>query len=674
MPDSLSARRRPLVDRGRRRVTAIDGLRVLAMMAIVVYHANPAWLPGGFLGVTMFFTISGYLITDGLLRELRRTGSVDLLRFYRRRLARLVPQMVLVIAATALLCAVFAPQLLSKMRGDTIPALLFVENWWYIIREQSYFAASGLPSPITHFWFLAVLMQFYLVWPLVLALLSRSGTSRSAQRRFVAVLALASAILAAILFDPRGDPSRVYYGTDTRLAEILVGAWAAYAFPTDGVTSFGKAVVRRTGFLGYPLLRDLVALVGIVALGFFTVRLNGYSPLLYRGGLLLVAIITAIVLAIVAHPDSLLARPLGCAPLVAISARTFGIYLWHYPLLLIMNPATRTSGIPWWGWLLEALALVAVVECSYHFIEQPFAQLIDDLGLSERERQGRPQRSPIPYMGALGIACGIAALLLVVGPFWYVDGAAQQAPTGDVAEGTATAAEPEASAEPVGTASTVSYVEAAPDPGTDTVPAASGGGVVHLVYARAVERLEAERKHQEEVAEAERRRAIGYEVDPTTGRTDAPVILIGDSVPAGAIDTFYEYFPEGYIDAEVGRQLYSALETYIAYRDEGYEQRVVVFASGDNGVAQEEDVRAMVEAAGPEREVYFVTVRVPLPLQDMNNELFYQVAEDYDNAHVIDWYAESEGHDEYFWDDGTHLRPEGAEAYVLMLRREIAGE
>lgn len=662
----------------RRRVTAIDGVRVLAMLAVVVYHANSSWLPGGFLGVTIFFAISGYLITDGLLRELRRSGSVDIARFYRRRLARLVPQMVLVVAVTALLCAIFAPQLLAKMRGDAVSALLFFENWWFIVREQSYFAASGLPSPITHFWFISVLMQFYLAWPLVLAVLSRILPSRTAQRRVVAVLAVISAVAAALLYDPRADPSRVYYGTDTRLAEILVGAWAAYAFPTDGITSFAKGLLRRMPALRSWVVTDLIGLGALAALVALMLNMNGYSTFLYRGGLFLVAVLASTLVVCIARPESLLAKPLGCPPLVALSARTFGIYLWHYPLLLIMNPATRTTELPWWGWLLEALAIAAAVELSYHFIERPFAQIIDGLGRSDRGREAPRARDTIPYLGALGIACAVAAVLLIVGPFWYVDGAtAQQAQTSDVAPG--------GQASDDGTDQAQQVVPAETDVVDDSTPAEATAVDIAATLAehgrisgtiRVAKALIANEKArlEQEAIEAEKAHTGNYEVNADTGATDAPVLLIGDSVPAGAIDAFREIFPYGIIDAEVGRQLYSAVDVYRSYLDGGDDHHVVVFSSGDNGVAQAEDVRAFIDAAGPNRQVYLVTVRVPLPLQDMNNELFYAIADEYDNVEVIDWYAESAGHDEYFWDDGTHLRPEGAEAYVLMLRRAICGQ
>ena len=167
--------------------------------------------------------------------------------------------------------------------------------------------------------------------------------------------------------------------------------------------------------------------------------------------------------------------------------------------------------------------------------------------------------------------------------------------------------------------------------------------------------------------------ATSFTVDASTGATNASVILIGDSVPAGAITQFYKYFPNGYIDAQVGRQLYVGVDVYRSCQAAGHDGDVVVWAIGDNGVARESQVREPIQAVDPSKHVYLCTVRVPLALQDMNNQLFKDVAAQYDNVGVIDWYAESARHDEYFWSDGTHLRPEGAEAYVLMLRKAITG-
>ena len=166
---------------------------------------------------------------------------------------------------------------------------------------------------------------------------------------------------------------------------------------------------------------------------------------------------------------------------------------------------------------------------------------------------------------------------------------------------------------------------------------------------------------------------VSYDVAAETGDTDAKVILIGDSVPAGAINQFQTIFPNGYIDAVVGRQVYDGPDVYAQDVAAGHDGDVVVWSLGDNGVATEDQVRVLIEAVDPGKRVYLVTARVPLALQDISNDLFKRVAEEYDNCEVIDWYAQSAGHDEYFWDDGTHLRPEGAGACVLMLRAAITG-
>lgn len=629
-----------------RRVGALDGLRVLSMAAIVVYHANASWLPGGFLGVTVFFTLSGYLVTDALLREIKRNGGpLDVLGFYVRRLGRLWPLMVCVIAMTAILCAALSPSLLGKMRGDVVPALLFYENWWYIFRDQSYFAAAGLPSPITHFWFLAVIVQFYLVWPWAVLALTRILRGRRAAGRVVLALAVVLAFAASLVYDPKGDPSRVYYGTDARLAEILVGSWLAFVWPTEGSTSLSRTVGERLGGRDRTVVSDLIGLVALVTIGALCRALNGYAHILYRGGLFDVALLTAVVIAAVVRPGSWLGAALGSAPLSVVAKRTFGIYLWHYPLLLIMNPATRTTALPWWGWVLELVVIAVAVELSFALVEGPASALVTGLvqrGAFQGDRRAGRRASPAPALvGVYALVALSAGALIYVGPFWYEDGAAQQLAS------TAAQGAPAKEGDSGDAGAPVDDADA-----TLTVSAVMNDSIGYL---------------EQEM------RGTTYAVDPETGATDAPVILIGDSVPAAAVDQFYATFPDGYIDATVGRQLYDADDVYLADLAAGHNQRIVVFASGNNSVATEQDVQDLIDAAG-NRMVYLVTVRVPYPLQDMNNALFHTFAETHDNVEVIDWYGESEGHDEYFWDDGTHLRPEGADAYVLMLRRAVCGE
>lgn len=603
----------------KRKVLALEGLRALSIAAIVVYHANASWLPGGYLGVSVFFVLTGYLTTISIEREIERTGRFDYRGFVVRRVSRLLPSMLAVVGVTAVLCALFSPSLLAKVKTDAVPALLFVENIFYLVRNVSYFAAAGLPSPLTHLWFVGVTMQFYLVWPPLLIALSRLVRRRKQACAVVGALAVASAVLMAVLYDPVADTARIYYGPDTRAAELLVGALCALVTRGRG---WSLSLPARGGEQRRPLpwwAYDLAGLASLAIIGVMMVVLNGYSDFSYRGGIFLTSLLAAVFIGVVSRPDQgLLARALGARPFVAIGAVSFAVYLWHYPLLLVMNPATRTTELAWWGWALELAVIAAVSVASWLVLER---------GLGGRKLL-LGQARPALALEALGI---VAVLVLLVAPISAED-------TGVPADeqGGQTAAQAfDADADGYDLAGT--YLE-----GT--------------AFAAAVDTIN----------------SLSYEVDADTGATDASVLLIGDSVSAGAVTQFQRVFPNGWIDSEVGRQLTMGTEVLQGCIDQGHDADVVVWALGSNGVAREDQVRELIDACG-DRRVYLVTVRVPMALQDINNQLFFDVAAQYDNVEVIDWYAESSGHDEYFWDDGTHLRPEGAEAYVMMLRRAITG-
>lgn len=610
-----------------RKVGALDGLRVLAIAAIVVYHANATWLPGGYFGVSVFFVLTGYLITLSIEREIGRSGHLDYPRFLLRRVSRLLPTMLAVVGVTAILCWIFSPGLLPKVKTDAVPALLFFENLFYIFRNVSYFAAAGLPSPLTHFWFLGVTMQFYLVWPLVLMALSKVIRKRKDACVIVAVLIAASALAMGLMYDPTADTARIYYGPDTRAFELLTGALCALMTRGHGWRALAEAPRGRTHAAPRELVPgwvfDLAAVGSLAGIGAMMVTLNGYSDFAYRGGMLVASLLTAVFIGAVSRPDSLVGKVVGCAPLAEAGKRGFAVYLWHYPLLLVMNPATRTTELPWWGWALEFVAIVAVSELSYRLVEK---------GVGKKTRIAG-QAVPALALEALGI---VAVAVLLASPI--------------AAEETGVPTDQQ-------TPGVVAGQDAAEvaDPETDGFDI-SGTYLAGTAFASAVDTIN----------------NLNYDVDVETGATDANVLLIGDSVPAGAVTQFQKIFPNGYIDAKVGRQLWDCEDVYNAAVAAGHSSGIVVWASGDNGVAREDQLRRLVEICG-DAKVYFVTVRVPLALQKINNDLFYKMADEYDNVEVIDWYGESEGHSEYFWDDGTHLRPEGAEAYVMMLRRAITG-
>ena len=638
-------------------VGALDGLRVLAILAVLVYHANPSWLPGGYFGVTVFFVLTGYLTTLSIEREIGRAGRLDYPRFVLKRVTRLLPSMLAVVGVSTLLCVFLAPNLLPKVKSDAVPALLFVENVFYIVRKVSYFANAGLPSPLTHFWYLGVVMQFYVVWPLVLLGMRKVVRSRRTACSAVGILSVASAVLMAVLYDPAGDTARIYYGPDTRAAELLLGALAALWTGGRGLNLRALPAVEPRLKDAPAWTCDAVALACLAGLGVMCFSLNGYSEFAYRGGMFLAAVLTAVLVSCLCRPQSALAHVLGARPVAEAGKRAFAAYLWHYPLLVILNPATRTTELPVWGWALEFLLIFACAEASYRLFEK---------GQGLRELAGRPMplglAVPQVAFGALGVLC---ALVLLVVPISAEQTGVPTEMQQMSAEEQQYLAEQQAAAESAQSGENGDGSDATgegdgyqAEPQQDnTTFDVSGTYFAGTAFAAAIDQIN----------------ATSFTVDASTGATNASVILIGDSVPAGAITQFYKYFPNGYIDAQVGRQLYAGLDVYRQCQANGHDGDVVVWAIGDNGVARESQVKELIEAVDPSKHVYLCTVRVPLALQDMNNQLFKDVAAQYDNVDVIDWYAESAGHDEYFWSDGTHLRPEGAEAYILMLRKAITG-
>ena len=345
----------------------LDGLRALAVLGVIAYHMGMAWAPGGLLGVTVFFVLSGYLITSLLLIEWDNTGTINLPQFWLRRVKRLFPAIAFVIICVAALCTIFDHSLLTKLREDMWAALCWVTNWWYILRDVSYFDALGAPSPVTHFWSLAIEEQFYVVWPVVLILAHKFGVKRSHMRNATLVLVLASALEMALLFSPDADPSRVYYGTDTRAFSLLIGAWLAFVWPSNQLGANNEVQLDRNVRIALDAVGG-IALIGLIAM---MGCIEGTSAIMYRGGILLASIITMVIIAVIVHPSSILGKVFSAKPLVWIGLRSYGIYLWHYPLLLLMNPRSNIAGTPWWMYLVELAVMFACAAFSYKFVEDP---------------------------------------------------------------------------------------------------------------------------------------------------------------------------------------------------------------------------------------------------------------------------------------------------------------
>ena len=348
---------------------ALDGLRAVAVLAVMLYHGGVSWTVGGFLGVDVFFVLSGFLITSLLVKEWSRTGRIGLRAFWLRRARRLLPAVILMLLAV-LAYAVVVPQQQAGLRGASLSTLAYVSNWWFMLSGQSYFAQFVEPSMLRHTWSLAIEEQFYILFPLVLvALLGRLRLRTPTLRVVLLGGAITSAVLMAALYDPASDPSRAYYGTDTRMQALLLGAVLALS---PSLLRPRKALYARVGGRLVPVpgagLLGVVALGGLLAM---VVVARELAPWMYRGGFLLAAALSAVVIAsVTAAPRSALGRVLSWRPVVAVGVLSYGLYLWHWPVFIALSH--DRTGLDGPSLLFARFAVTGVLALvSFRLVEEP---------------------------------------------------------------------------------------------------------------------------------------------------------------------------------------------------------------------------------------------------------------------------------------------------------------
>ncbi|HAZ39025.1 MAG TPA: acyltransferase, partial [Exiguobacterium sp.] len=342
----------------------LDGLRAFAVLSVILYHLSVSFFSGGFLGVDLFFVLSGYLITGLLLREWQTTGRLDLKRFWIHRFRRLFPALFVMLLLVLGYVTVFERDLLHTVRQDSAFALIYGTNWWYIFHDVSYFESFGKPSPIQNLWSLAIEEQFYLLFPILLWL---GMKNRRLFLQLIGVAIGASVLAMAIQFTPGEDPSRVYYGTDTRLFALLIGSLLAFAWqPTRfkiDIPKRGVRLLNQTGAVTLPLLLLLMVVT------------SEFGSFLYRGGFFIVSLLAALLIATIAHPASIWSRWFARPSLIAIGKRSYGLYLWHFPVITLLTPVEQIGTFSVLRTILIIVILVALTEASYRFIVRPIRQL-----------------------------------------------------------------------------------------------------------------------------------------------------------------------------------------------------------------------------------------------------------------------------------------------------------
>ncbi len=619
-----------LLDRGRRKgemgyLPGLDGVRALAVIGVLLYHADLTWIRGGFLGVDVFFVLSGFLITTLILEEYERSDGIDFKRFYLGRARRLLPALVLMLAVVAVAAAFFYRDVASQVRSDIVASIFYVNNWWYIVADQSYFEFIGRPPLLKHLWSLAVEEQFYLVWPAIAFLVMRRSGRRGVRLTALGLALLSTAWMIWLAtsngYPEYADPSRAYFGTDSHAMGLLIGAALATfwrpgrlskTLPTGGVV-----IITGTG---------LAALAGVI---WFFVAVGEFTPWMYRGGFLLLALIVAVLIAMASHPASPLGRWMGTQPWRYIGQRSYGLYLWHWPIFMVTRPGLDTplDGIPL---LIVRLALTfAIAELSFRFVEMPIRRgAIDRWVRAWRESTGAEHRRRSRRGGAV-IATAVAGILVVGGVL-----ATAPAPTA------ATGLAPDV-------AEAIGITDGGPtEVSIDADPTSSPGATS----------------------------SASPEPSPT-GASATPVnengtlSAIGDSVMLGARNTLTDVIPGARVDAAVSRFPGAFVGRIKKLKARDRLADIVVLHPVTNGVLPEAMMREMLDLLAESERVVVVNAAVPRPWEGPNNDAIDAAVKDYPNAVIADWNAAAEGHPEYFVSDGVHLTSAGAKAYAKLIKK-----
>ena len=609
----------------RRYITGLDGIRAIAVIMVLAYHLKLALFKSGFLGVTVFFVLSGYLITGILISEVEEEGTIDLKNFWLRRIRRLVPAVMSMAVVIIFVSAVVNRVIFTKGCKDFLASVLGFNNWWQIFNKVSYFEAAGVPSPFTHCWSLAIETQFYLIYPLILLgiykLVKSRGEGRANRGLLFAgvtlLLALISVILMIVLFDPQQDASRVYYGTDTRAFSLLFGALLAILWEY-------RMVPRRLS----ASVNMVLGSVSFAVLLVMTIAINGSSNFWYRGGQFVGTILTVLVIYTVSGRKTWLSRFLSNPVLKWIGDRSYSIYLWHYPIILLISKGIKAS---WWITLIEIVLSVVLAELSYRFIETPIRHGIIGEYLNilrsrpksrqEKKRQVQVARRSLKVMAGTFVLTVSLILCMVFVP---------------------------------------------------------KKNALDTLQKRETKAKETGKMTEEQLA---KQKANGSESDDTICTADLTddeileglnLLLIGDSIAVDVTDDFYEMFPNSVSDTKIGRITSLGKQVLDSYIDEKkWEGEGVIFASLSNSPinGELEDIR---EKIGKDMPLFLTTVRIPHEtFEEESNSKIKKFVEENDHTYLIDWYAASEGHDEYFDADDTHLLPAGAKAYAKCIKEAV---
>ena len=624
----------------RRYITGFDGLRTIGVLGVILYHLNPDVFSGGYLGVPIFLALSGYLITDQILRALRKRRVFNFKAYYWKRIKRLYPGLLLMLLSASSYMVFFQKNLLANLRAVFVANVLNVYNFWQIAHGQSYFERfAGNQSPFTHMWTLSIQGQFYFLWPLILVLLLRF-ISEKRVLGLTFLMTCMSAFLMAFLYNPQVDPSRVYYGTDTRIFSIFLGCLLAFVWPTDRLR---KNILKQD-----KIFLNVSGGLAFAGMLWFMLKMKATQPFAYRGGILIFSVLTTIVIAVTAHPAAIWNRLLTNPLFSEIGKLSYGIYLYQYPVMVffeakVMNLADHRILYP----VIELSLIIIISWLSYYLVERPLAQ-------QKGANLWRQVFSPRHWSSKLGFS--LLGLVVVAGTYGLVKSG--QVPAGNVNHSQLAQNIKENHRQ--NNSNNRRIVQKLHEQSAKKTSSKSNKQV--LKWRQQAQKHPVNRRYEK----------MGLSQFDLQRAHDLPALAIGDSVMVDGSAGLRKLFPNMIINADVSRGIDVALDLLQYYKNKGLLPDVVVLGMGTNGMISAAQIQKAMQIAGPQRQVFWINVHVPTkPWEKPVNNILNQQARNFTNLQIIDWYSYSQKHANWFFEDQVHTNKKGSQHYSYFIAQQI---
>lgn len=643
----------------RRYIGGFDGLRTIGVVGVILYHLRPDLFQGGYLGVLLFFVISGYLITDGFVRQYDRSGKLGLKDFFIKRIRRLYPALLTVLLAASAYIVLFSRDLLVNLHKIVLSNLALVYNWWQIANGQSYFERfAHNESPFVHLWTLSIEGQFYLLWPFLFVLIVH--LFKSNKHRFAATmtLALASGVWMAVLYSMTmlggGDPSRLYYGTDTRIFALLMGAALAFAWPSQKLAS---TLPRPSRWL-----LDGAGTMAVLAMGASLLHLTDQSSALYEGGMVGFGLLAMVLVAVVASPATRWGKLLSNPVFHWIGTRSYGIYIYQFPVMIFFENAFRNvADHPVLYPVIEVTLILVISELSYRLIEQPLghASKADLQAFWQRVRRGGQHAAAARTLVALGT---VIALVGVVGVAQAPFAKAAESPEEQHLKANQETAAQKKAALKKAKREIAAQKKAA---SSSKAKAASQASSKTQASSKADSSQYAHPVNQQY-------EAYGISQAALQKAQSVTVTAIGDSVLLDAKPDLQQLMPKAFIDGKVARQMGDSVALVKSYAEQGALANNVVIELGTNGPFSRDQMAAMMQAIGPSRRVFWINAQVPTrPWQNTVNQMLQDGTKRFNNLTVIDWHGYADQHRDWFYDDQVHPNPNGNKYYAAYVTKNV---